>query len=168
MRIEEKYGTSERKVYPASEIGRMLNIPPSVIVKTFKPEEWHHTQVYHSHRFDAQPTDFYLLPEIKAIAEKDNKSEYWDEELASRFAKNIEEYKRQQETAHDIVEEYAGFFGYSAPDGSNALWFKGTATLRKNGWWYLPNGQRKRKILTLTEAEYERKKNRYEAKKIRV
>jgi len=139
----------------ASEIKEEFGIPTEVTISLFRPVEWHHTNV--EGRYGGNPTDFYDSEEIKE-ALNDPKNEK-HEALLKAIAEDKEKRKFKE------IDKRTGYFGYSNPDGSNALWFKGTATLVENGygsrWWILPNGQRKREIEFITGEEFERKKNKF-------
>jgi len=154
-RIEEKYGVSKRGLMTASEIKEEFGIPTEVTTSLFRPIEWHHTNI--EGRYGGNPTDFYDSEEIKE-ALNDPKNEK-HEALLKAIAEDKEKRKFKE------IDRRTGFFGYSNPDSSNALWFKGTAILVENGygsrWWILPNGQRKRKIEFITKEEFERKKNKF-------
>jgi len=154
-RIEEKYDVSKRGLMTASEIKEEFGIPTEVTTSLFRPVEWHHTNV--EGHYGGNPTDFYDSEEIKE-ALNDPKNEK-HEALLKAIAEDKEKKKFKE------IDRRTGFFGYSNPDGSNALWFKGTAILVENGygsrWWILPNGQRKREIEFITEEEFDRKKNKF-------
>ena len=150
-RIEDRYEVSARGLATATEISKEFHLPAKVIADFFTPTEWHHAQVYNAHRADAMPVNFYDKEEIEnALNDASN-------EKHDLLLKAIADYKKMQEHSQDIIEVYDGYFGYCAPDGSNALWFSGQAIKKANGFWYLPNGQRKRNITKITEEQYKRK-----------
>lgn len=163
-RIEERYQISERGLATASELSARFGIPSRVIAEVFKPQEWHHAQVYHSHRSDAMPTDFYSIQEIADVVNRNyNSDRYGKDEIDDVYARlqeAISRYKSEQQRANDVVEKTFGYFGYSNRDGSNAHWYRGVAERRRNGWWYLPDGKRKRQIRMIDESEFARKKNK--------
>jgi len=154
-RIEEKYDISKRGLMTASEIKKEFGIPTEVTASLFRPVEWHHTNV--EGHYGGNPTDFYDAEEIKE-ALNDPKNEK-HEALLKAITEDKEKRKFKE------IDRKSGYFGYSNPDGSNSLWFKGTAILVENGygsrWWILPNGQRKREIEFITKEEFERKKNKF-------
>jgi len=154
-RIEEKYDVSKRGLMTASEIKEEFGIPTAVTTSLFRPVEWHHTNV--EGRYGGNPTYFYDSEEIEE-ALNDPKNEK-HEALLKAIAEDKEKKKFKE------IDRRTGFFGYSNPDGSNALWFEGTAILVENGygsrWWILPNGQRKREIEFITGQEFERKRNKF-------
>jgi len=154
-RIEEKYNVSERGLMTASEIKDEFGIPTEVTTSLFEPVEWHHTNV--EGHYGGNPTDFYDSEEIREALEDPTNEKH------KELIKALEEYKDRRKFKE--IDRKEGYFGYSNPDGSNALWFKGTAILVENGygsrWWILPNGQRKREIEFITEKEFERKKNKF-------
>lgn len=164
QRIEHVHHVSERGLATASEISRDLNIPVAVIDELFTPSEWHHSQVHSSHRSDGMPTNYYNIQEISDVINKNYDSEYYDraeiDKKYEQLQEAIRKYKEEHQHSHDIIKKYDGYFGYCNDDGSGAVWYKGTATYKKNGWWYLPDGSRKRKIYTLDEEDFKRKKNK--------
>jgi len=155
-RIEEKYNVSDRGLMTASEIKEEFGIPIEVTASLFRPVEWHHTNV--EGHYGGNPTDFYDSEEIKEVL-NDPKNEK-HEALLKAIAEDKEKRKFKE------IYRKTGYFGYSDPDGSNSLWFKGTAVLVENGygsrWWILPNGQRKREIEFISEKEFERKRNKFD------
>jgi hypothetical protein len=163
-RIEEKYNVSERNLATASEISKKLKIPVKVIQKLFEPIEWHHSQVYSSYNYDGVPTDYYNLQEIENVLNKNYDNDYYDKKdldvKHEQLKKELENYKQEQKKAHDIIKEIIGYFGYSNYDGSNSFWYKGKAIFKKNGWWYLPDGKRKKEIIIIDEKQFERKRNK--------
>ena len=164
QRLEKVHHVSERGLATASEISRELNIPTKVLCELFTPAEWHHAQAHYSHRSDGMPTDYYNTQEISDVVNKNYNSEYYNKDEIDKKYEQLQEairkYKEEQQHSHDIVEKHNGFFGYCNDDGSGACWFQGTAIYRKNGWWYLPDGSRKRKIYTLEEKDFKRKRNK--------
>lgn len=164
QRIEERYQVSERGLATASELSAKFGIPAKVIAEIFEPQEWHHTQVYHSHRSDAMPTDFYDTQQVADVVNKNYDSDYYSKDeidnMYARLQEAISRYKEEQQHANDVVEKINGYFGYCNYDGSDAHWYAGTAEFHHNGWWYLPDGKRKKKIYILDKKEFERKKNK--------
>jgi len=155
-RIEEKYNVSDRGLMTASEIKEIFGIPTEITSTLFEPVEWHHTNV--EGHYGGNPTYFYDSKEIEeALNDSVN-------EKHNVLMKALREYKDKKKFRE--VERYNGYFGYSNPDGSNALWFKGTAILIENEygsrWWILPNGQKKREIEFISEEKFKRKKNKIE------
>jgi len=154
-RIEEKYNVSDRGLMTASEIKGEFGIPTEVTTSLFRPVEWHHTNV--EGRYGGNPTDFYDSEEIREALKNPTNERH------KELIKALEEYKDKKRFKE--IDRKEGYFGYSNPDGSKTLWFKGTAILVENGygsrWWILPNGQRKREIEFITEEEFERKKNKF-------
>jgi len=154
-RIEERYGISSRGLMTASEIKEEFRIPTEITVALFEPVEWHHTNV--EGHYGGNPTYFYNTEEIsEALNDPAN-------EKHNILMKALEEYKDKKKFRE--IKRVNGYFGYSDYDGSNSLWFKGTAILVENGyssrWWILPNGQRKREIEFITGEEFERKRNKF-------
>jgi len=154
-RIEEKYDVSKRGLMTASEIKEEFGIPTEVTTSLFRPVEWHHTNI--EGNYGGNPTYFYDSEEIEeALKDPAN-------EKHNVLMKALDEYKDKKEFKE--VKKVNGYFGYSDYDGSNSLWFKGTAILVENGygsrWWILPNGQRKREIEFIIEKEFERKRNKF-------
>jgi len=158
-RIEEKYDVSARGLMTASEIKEEFGIPTEITSSLFRPVEWHHTNV--EGHYGGNSTYFYDSEEIEAALNDPA------DEKHNILMKKLEEYKDKKEFKE--VKKVNGYFGYSDYDGSNALWFKGTAILVENGygsrWWILPNGQRKREIKFITEKEFERKRNKFSYQK---
>jgi len=155
-RIEEKYNVSDRGLMTASEIKEEFGIPTEITTSLFEPTEWHHTNV--EGNYGGNPTYFYDSKEIEeALNDPTN-------EKHNVLMKALGEYKDKKKFRE--IKRVNGYFGYSNPDGSNAIWFKGTAILVENGygsrWWILPNGQRKREIEFISEEEFERKRNKFD------
>jgi len=155
-RIEERYDISSRGLMTASEIKEEFSIPIEVTVSLFEPVEWHHTNV--EGHYGGNPTYFYDSEEIEE-ALNDPANEKHDVLL-----KALEEYKDKK--SFKVIKKVSGYFGFRDYDGSNAVWYHGTATLVENGygskWWILPNGYRKREIEFITEDEFKRKRNKHE------
>ncbi len=129
-------------------------------IKQFKPKEWHHASVYSSARSDGMPTNYYSIEEVKAVLNgKDPHyvTDYNPEELKEKHEElihTIEAYKKEHKTNvnPEIVEVYEGPFEYKESIKSGGYFYtkyvkeEGKVVKKSNGWWYLPDGRRKKEI----------------------